>query len=182
MAVARSRRNGLRVFIPTDARGVLYRFAVSGGGNELIFDPIKRRDFDHSAKIDSAPAQLGAPDRQPVQAPDTSGEDLVSGTVALGTNIADDDGESGQDVGEPISSSFVDEDDAAAIAEEEAAAAAIIAEEEAAKAKAAATKPAAKKTTTAKKTTARTGRSAAAKTAAASAEPAATDETDPELF
>lgn len=55
-----SRRNGLRVGIPVDARGVIHRFAIGGGGNELIFEPIKRSQYNSSKKSEGSHTSIGS--------------------------------------------------------------------------------------------------------------------------
>lgn len=40
-----SKRNGLRVTLPTDAQNVIHRFML-GGDNSLIFKPISRENFE----------------------------------------------------------------------------------------------------------------------------------------
>lgn len=66
MPHVKSRRNGLRIGIPVDARGVIHRFAISGGGNELVFDSIGREAKAKSkkaggshTKIDSSKGKKG---------------------------------------------------------------------------------------------------------------------------
>lgn len=77
-----SRVNGLRVEIPLDARGVIHRFAVAGGGNELVFEPVTRKAFDSSKALDTQPLGLGSRD-------DT--EVAVEETVVLTENVIDED-------------------------------------------------------------------------------------------
>lgn len=83
MPFVRSRRNGLKIAIPNDARNIVHRFAVSGGGNEFVFEPISRRDYQASAATEAHPVTMGAPDNEPV-APER---------VELSVNLADDDDE-----------------------------------------------------------------------------------------
>lgn len=80
MPFVKSRVNNLLVAIPNDVRGVMHRFAVSGGGNELVFDPIKKSDFQRSQRQDSEPLTIGGrAEPKPLE------------RVALSTNVADDD-------------------------------------------------------------------------------------------
>lgn len=59
MANVVSRVNGLKIHIPSDARGVLHRFAIGGGGNELVFEPITRKAFEDSKSTESKPVSMG---------------------------------------------------------------------------------------------------------------------------
>lgn len=77
-----SRVNGLKITIPNDARNVVHRFAIGGGGNELIFEPMKRSDFNKSAQEEAKPVGFGA-DEATVASAD--------GAVELSINLVDDD-------------------------------------------------------------------------------------------
>lgn len=90
MPFIKSRVNGLLVAIPNDARNVIHRFAVHGGGNELVFEPIKRKDFDASRSIDSQPLGLGGTDTGPEVAPEA---DARANAVELTIGVAEDDDE-----------------------------------------------------------------------------------------
>lgn len=78
-----SRVNGLKIAIPADARNIVHRFAIAGGGNELVFEPITRKTFDQSKGSEKNPMGLGAAG--------TSGDDEVTTTVALSENVVDDE-------------------------------------------------------------------------------------------
>lgn len=84
MASIRSRVNGLRITIPNDARGIVHRFAIMGGGNELVFDAMSKKVHEESTKADSKPVDMGSP--ADVEANKT--EPLPEG---LSLNLADDD-------------------------------------------------------------------------------------------
>lgn len=58
MAVIKSRRNGLKIFIPHDARGVVQRFAVPGGDNQLVFEPIGKGEVNRSKEAEKEPVSL----------------------------------------------------------------------------------------------------------------------------
>ena len=77
-----SRVNGLRINIPIDARGVIHRFAIGGGGNELVFEPIKRSDFDASKAKEKEPVGFGG---KPTEEP------METMTVTLTENVIEDD-------------------------------------------------------------------------------------------
>lgn len=85
MAHVVSRVNGLKIAIPTDARGVIHRFAISGGGNELVFDPITKSMFNKSKATESAPVQLGG------DTPAGGEAEVETEAVELGTNLVDDE-------------------------------------------------------------------------------------------
>lgn len=85
MAFVTSRVNGLKIAIPNDARNVVHRFAVAGGGNELVFDPIKRSDFDKSKAYDTKPLGLGS-----AATDDTDGGAQIT-KVELSENVAEDE-------------------------------------------------------------------------------------------
>lgn len=78
-----SRVNGLKIAIPADARNVIHRFAIAGGGNELVFEPITRKTFDSSKKGDADPLDIMG------QGSD-SGEVDVAETVELSENVVDE--------------------------------------------------------------------------------------------
>lgn len=80
----RSRVNGLRIDIPNDARGVIHRFAIGGGGNELVFEPITRKAFEQSAAASKAPVGIGSSTHEA----ETVAETLP---VVLTQNVVDDD-------------------------------------------------------------------------------------------
>ena len=88
MTQIRSRVNGLIIKIPSDARGVIHRFAIGGGGNELVFEPIKKSDYAKSLKADDKPIAMGEPDRGSEEDPAVDGE---MESVQLTINVADDD-------------------------------------------------------------------------------------------
>lgn len=85
MSQVRSRVNGLIITIPTDARGVIHRFAIGGGGNELVFEPIKKNDYNQSIKMDAKPVAMGGPSEE--EDPEVPSE---TGSVELTLNLADD--------------------------------------------------------------------------------------------
>lgn len=84
MPFVKSRVNGLKIAIPNDARGVIHRFAIGGGGNELVFDPQKRKDYEASRALDSKPVTMGGPEA----APDDDDTDTT-----LTVNVVDDEEE-----------------------------------------------------------------------------------------
>ena len=93
MPFVKSRVNGLLVAIPNDARNVIHRFAVHGGGNELVFEPITRKDFNASKASETAPLGLGEPDG-PEQAPLATGstrENAVELTIGVAEDEDEDD-------------------------------------------------------------------------------------------
>lgn len=78
-----SRVNGLKIAIPADARNIVHRFAIAGGGNELVFEPITRKTFDQSKGSEKNPMGLG-----------TGGESEspeVTEQVALSENVVDEE-------------------------------------------------------------------------------------------
>lgn len=77
-----SRVNGLKINIPADARNVIHRFAISGGGNELVFEPITRKTFDASKKDDQNPVAIGTASANEL--------DDSSHVVELSENVVDD--------------------------------------------------------------------------------------------
>lgn len=80
-----SRVNGLKIAIPADARNIVHRFAIAGGGNELVFEPITRKTFDQSKGSEKNPMGLGS-----VASADD--EDYgVATTVTLSENIVEDE-------------------------------------------------------------------------------------------
>jgi len=80
-----SRVNGLKIAVPKDARGVIHRFAIGGGGNELIFNPIKRSQFNVSKAEDVKPVGLdGTKD-------DDDAVVSADDKVELTTNVVEDD-------------------------------------------------------------------------------------------
>lgn len=82
-----SRVNGLKIAIPADARNIVHRFAIAGGGNELVFEPITRKTFDQSKGSEKNPMGLGS-------GSDTEAEDYgVATTVTLSENILEDEDE-----------------------------------------------------------------------------------------
>lgn len=88
MAFVRSRVNGLKIAIPNDARGIVHRFAIAGGGNELVFDGMSRKDHSASVQADTKPVEMGAGNaaQEPTQQPLPQG---------LTLNLADDDDKPG---------------------------------------------------------------------------------------
>lgn len=74
----RSRRNGLKITIPNDARGVIHRFAIAGGGNELVFEPVKKSDYEASTKSDEKPVTMGGEAQADDPEPDESLPDGLS--------------------------------------------------------------------------------------------------------
>lgn len=82
MPFVTSRVNGLKIAIPADARNIVHRFAIGGGGNELVFEPIKRADFERSQAAENRPLAMGT--TEGAQAP-------TNEPVALTTNIAEED-------------------------------------------------------------------------------------------
>lgn len=60
MAHIYSRVNGLRIGIPADARNIVHRFAIGGGGNELIFEPLRKSDYDQSKRLEGKPVEMGS--------------------------------------------------------------------------------------------------------------------------
>lgn len=88
MPFVKSRVNGLLVAIPNDARNVVHRFAVHGGGNELVFDPITRKDFDASRSAESAPLGLGS-NTTAASAPTMP--NLAENAVALSIGVIEDE-------------------------------------------------------------------------------------------
>lgn len=78
-----SRVNGLKIAIPADARNVVHRFAISGGGNELVFEPLTRKDFNQSKSTENNPMGIGSGGDEPVEA----------AQVELYDNLKDDDGQ-----------------------------------------------------------------------------------------
>lgn len=60
MSLITSRRNGLKIAIPSDARGIVHRFAIAGGGNELVFDPIRRSAYSKSMAESDEEMELDA--------------------------------------------------------------------------------------------------------------------------
>lgn len=87
MAFVRSRRNGLKIAIPPDARGVVHRFAISGGGNEFVFEPIEKKAYEESASTDKVPVQMGSPDK--VEVPQAA----AGSEVQLSLNVKEDEPE-----------------------------------------------------------------------------------------
>lgn len=85
MASITSRVNGLKITIPNDARGVIHRFAIAGGGNELVFEPVRRKDFEQSALTDEKPVSMGGEDKTGEAA---KRDPLPEG---LSVNVTDDD-------------------------------------------------------------------------------------------
>lgn len=80
-----SRINGLKIAIPADARNIVHRFAIAGGGNELVFEPITRKAFDASKGSEKNPMGLGS-------GASADDEDYgVATTVTLSENIVDDE-------------------------------------------------------------------------------------------
>lgn len=86
MTHVRSRVNGLKITIPNDARGVVHRFAIAGGGNELVFEPIKKAAYNKSVKADDKPMAIGGGASEAEPAPEPKSEDRVE----LSLNLADD--------------------------------------------------------------------------------------------
>ena len=68
MPMVQSRVNGLRIFIPTEARGVIGRFATQQG-NELIFVKPTDKNIRETQSEEPLEVQSEAPDRQE-KAPD----------------------------------------------------------------------------------------------------------------
>ena len=77
-----SRVNGLKINIPADARNIVHRFAISGGGNELVFEPLTRKTFDASKQDDQNPMAIGSVT--------TTEQDEISHVVELSENVVDD--------------------------------------------------------------------------------------------
>lgn len=77
-----SRVNGLKINIPADARNIVHRFAIGGGGNELVFEPITRKTFDASKQDDQNPVDIGSVT--------TTEQDEISHVVELSENVVDD--------------------------------------------------------------------------------------------
>lgn len=86
MPFVTSRVNGLKVAIPNDARNVIHRFAIAGGGNELVFEPMSRKDFEASRKTETQPLGLGGRD---TGEPEPTRENAV----VLTNNLVDDEPE-----------------------------------------------------------------------------------------
>lgn len=78
-----SRVNGLKINIPADARNIVHRFAIGGGGNELVFEPLTRKTFDTSKQADQNPMAIGSVT--------TDEQDEISHVVELSENVVDDD-------------------------------------------------------------------------------------------
>lgn len=89
MPFVKSRVNGLRIAIPNDARNVIHRFAIQGGGNELVFDNIKRSDYESSRRSEGAPIGLGSEAPAPTTV-NADREDAVELTVGF---VEDDEAE-----------------------------------------------------------------------------------------
>lgn len=87
MPFVHSRVNGLKIAIPNDAAGVIHRFAIGGGGNELVFEPVKRNDFEKSRASEAKPVELAA--SGPEEAPQQD-EVVHADAVTLTLNIADE--------------------------------------------------------------------------------------------
>lgn len=77
-----SRVNGLKIAIPADARNVVHRFAIAGGGNELVFEPLTRKQFDASKGAEAEPMGIGQAE---------SSQPEVAETISLSENVVDDE-------------------------------------------------------------------------------------------
>lgn len=78
-----SRVNGLKIAIPNDARNVIHRFAISGGGNELVFEPPTRKAYNASKQSDTQVTKISEPD-EPI------GSDRED-AVQLSVTVAEDE-------------------------------------------------------------------------------------------
>lgn len=87
MAHVVSRVNGLKIAIPSDAKNIVHRFAISGGGNELVFKPISKKQYANSARAEG---------NQPISFDSISKtQTSVDGVdrVELSVNVVDDEDE-----------------------------------------------------------------------------------------
>lgn len=82
-----SRVNGLKIAIPADARNVVHRFAIAGGGNELIFEPQTRKAFNQSKGAESQPLGLGTGGSA------DEGDEVVTSAVEITENVIEDEPE-----------------------------------------------------------------------------------------
>lgn len=89
MSLITSRRNGLKIAIPSDARGIVHRFAIAGGGNELVFDPIRRSTYSKSMAESDEEMEL---DAGGASARATAAESAqTEKTVELSENVIEDE-------------------------------------------------------------------------------------------
>lgn len=72
-----SKRNGLKITMPVDARNVVHRFMIAGGGNELVFEPLTRSKLNESRAAEPSHLAMGGADTDEPEAPKKDGRQRV---------------------------------------------------------------------------------------------------------